>query len=533
MALNPQSYLQANISEDTTGSDYNFNIWGLLGLFPEIDFSRIYYGTLSYGFGTSEQDVFDPYIVKGTAGRYNAVLSTNSINLGLTKSKVNAWLGTMEPSFNFYLANRSTPSLIANSIWKDSDRVIQFTATGDFDAVLGVSWAASGGALHGTGFGYGLIVFKNSDPTSNFKLSGDFEQGSSIILSGDFQDDDGVNFESVKFQWVSGIDIESVKFEWTKINPTTIHESTNKLQFSQDEVGKFISCKVSYTDLKGFEEAIYCTSEVSVTNKYFSPTGNVLINGKTSNGQVLTASNTLLDLDGVKNVTYKWYIEGSSTPIGTGDVYKLSSSEVGKAITVTATYIDGDNTMESVSSTPTNKISNTNFIPIKLRYWSNAISLKHDFGFIDSSSKIMDTSGSVVEIDLLSVSSLSPSIPPPPNATLSSVTLSDVLAALKLYLGKSEAISASPYKFLAADFDSSGSLSLNDVLGLLKFYLGKSVTRLPEWVYVEESNQPVAKNGLAYTKDNTSSPMVMFDGTETEINLVGVLRGDVDGSFGV
>lgn len=136
---------------------------------------------------------------------------------------------------------------------------------------------------------------------------------------------------------------------------------------------------------------------------------------------------------------------------------------------------------------------------------------------------------------------LNPSLAAPNNAK-SAITLTDVLAALKIYLGKAlPSTYASPMNYIAADFDGVGGVTLTDVLSLLKFYLGKSTTASPQWVFVDSADfsgsgstasirgandKPLDKtNTLPHAIDQT------FDADHSSIQLVGVLRGDVDGSW--
>ena len=82
------------------------------------------------------------------------------------------------------------------------------------------------------------------------------------------------------------------------------------------------------------------------------------------------------------------------------------------------------------------------------------------------------------------------------------ISLTDVLLSLKYYLGKTE---LSQYAASAADYNDDSSVNLTDVLLTLKSYLGKN-QELPSWRF-EETN------------------------VEGEVTLVGVLSGDVDGSW--
>lgn len=110
-----------------------------------------------------------------------------------------------------------------------------------------------------------------------------------------------------------------------------------------------------------------------------------------------------------------------------------------------------------------------------------------------------------------------------------SITLSDVLDALKLYLGKSVS-EPSPYNFLAADLDGNGVVNLVDVLGILKVYLGKSVAKGPEWIFVSKS--AVEANSTQIKANSCSVLLTELDQVESSsIEVVGVLRGDVNGSW--
>ncbi len=137
---------------------------------------------------------------------------------------------------------------------------------------------------------------------------------------------------------------------------------------------------------------------------------------------------------------------------------------------------------------------------------------------------------------------ISPTASAPANAK-SAITLTDVLAALKIYLGKSVPDSyASPFNFVAADFDQSGAVTLTDVLQLLKYYLGKSTANSPEWVFVNAvdlqgsgvtSTLQSATTGANVSKALTTTKVVAhdFSADAAELQLIGVLRGDVDGSW--
>jgi hypothetical protein len=128
------------------------------------------------------------------------------------------------------------------------------------------------------------------------------------------------------------------------------------------------------------------------------------------------------------------------------------------------------------------------------------------------------------------------------SAASSGITLTDVLGALKVYLGKPlpEAYN-SDLKYIAADFDGNGTVNLTDVLGLLKFYLNKPVNAAPAWVFVD-SAQTTTVNGQTLHLSNKAgqtlsttaaapSPILADLNSDESVQLLGVLRGDMDGSW--
>ena len=97
-----------------------------------------------------------------------------------------------------------------------------------------------------------------------------------------------------------------------------------------------------------------------------SPSGSVTISGTATQGQTLTAANTLADADGMGNISYQWQdsIDGmvwSYISNAVGGYCDISGNEIGKQIRVEASYIDGHGTMEHVFSTHTNTVQMQTF----------------------------------------------------------------------------------------------------------------------------------------------------------------------------
>ena len=84
-----------------------------------------------------------------------------------------------------------------------------------------------------------------------------------------------------------------------------------------------------------------------------APTGVVTITGNAAQNQTLTASNTLADVDGLGAITYQWSAAGVAIAGATGAALVLGSAQIGKAITVAASYTDGGATAETKTSAAT------------------------------------------------------------------------------------------------------------------------------------------------------------------------------------
>jgi|GEM_PF-1322398 len=83
------------------------------------------------------------------------------------------------------------------------------------------------------------------------------------------------------------------------------------------------------------------------------PTGELKIIGDAKIGQNLTVQNTLNDADGLGKIAYQWLKNGVAIFGATQSNYTPTKSDLGKAISVTANYIDGLKNAESITSDPT------------------------------------------------------------------------------------------------------------------------------------------------------------------------------------
>lgn len=117
----------------------------------------------------------------------------------------------------------------------------------------------------------------------------------------------------------------------------------------------------------------------------------------------------------------------------------------------------------------------------------------------------------------------------PGDRKAASISLGDALAALKIALG---ATAYGPYQIIAADFNNDGKVALGDALSILKYALG-STQYQPNWVFLDASDAGLTSGDLVIDKSHTMSHPIDLDLAQSAtVDIVGVLRGDVDGSWG-
>ena len=113
------------------------------------------------------------------------------------------------------------------------------------------------------------------------------------------------------------------------------------------------------------------------------------------------------------------------------------------------------------------------------------------------------------------------------------VNLQDAVAILKMIANQpvnAPGRSLSPYQALAADFDGNGSVSLADALGVLRHTVGLAAAAAPRWAFVDEADPGMPARATA-TPGLVPATLAGVTPVDGHVGLVGVLRGDVDGSW--
>jgi Ca2+-binding RTX toxin-like protein len=203
-----------------------------------------------------------------------------------------------------------------------------------------------------------LVANVNDAPTGGVTVSGAAIQNQSLTAANTLADLDGLG--AVSYQWQSSTD----GVAWSAISGAT----ANRLTLGQAQVGKRVRVVARYTDGQGTLENFASAATSFVVNVNDAPTGTVTVSGTATQNQILTAANTLADVDGLGAVSYQWQsstdgMTWSAISGATASNLTLGQAQVGKRVRVVASYTDGQGTVESVSSAATSSVVNVNDAP--------------------------------------------------------------------------------------------------------------------------------------------------------------------------
>ena len=185
----------------------------------------------------------------------------------------------------------------------------------------------------------------NNPATGAPIISGTAQAGETLTAdTSGMTDDDGLDEVQYAHQWLA----DDANLEGATGSSYTL---------TDDEVGKTIKVKVSFTDDANNQESLTSVATTAVTPQPNSPaTGLPTISGTAQVDETLTAyTSGIADQDGLTNVSYsyQWLADDANLEGATGSSYTLTDDEVGKAIRVKVTFTDDRNNKESLTSATT------------------------------------------------------------------------------------------------------------------------------------------------------------------------------------
>jgi hypothetical protein len=191
------------------------------------------------------------------------------------------------------------------------------------------------------------------------------------------------------------------------------------------------------------------------------------------------------------------------------------------------------------AATPLINLDMTSVKEVELLAYSwNAHTLLSAVGLVaDISSGMTDARGTVSLAAITSTSlalTASRAIPSAEaSATDQAVNLQDAIAILKMIVGldvNGAGKALSPYQAYAADYDGNGKVELSDAISVLKHVVGLDAPK-PQWLFFNEIDSTLPGKANLLPGSVPALSIDLSGSSPVHVGLVGVLRGDVDGSY--
>jgi hypothetical protein len=216
-----------------------------------------------------------------------------------------------------------------------------------------------------------VIANVNDDPISSLTISGTPAQNQQLTAP-TITDLDGIPTSgtgALSYQWQSSPDGTN---NWTDISGATASTFTT----TQTQVNKCLRVVTTYTDNFGKAETVTSNATLIIANVNDSPTGAIAISGNAIQGNVLTVTANVTDLDGIPTdpvyvgspgINWQSSSDGGATwtnintyfsPIASANAgLTLTQNLVGKLVRAVYTYTDNFGYREYVNSAASTSIS--------------------------------------------------------------------------------------------------------------------------------------------------------------------------------
>ncbi len=189
------------------------------------------------------------------------------------------------------------------------------------------------------------LVRVNYPATGLPTIGGTVQVGETLTASTTGIDDaDGLDDVTFTYQWLA---------DGTEISGATDPTYT----LVDDDVGKTIKVRVTFTDDGGNPETLTSAATAAVEPRPNSPaTGAPTISGTARVGETLTAgTSAIADADGMSGAVfiYHWLANGADIAGATNNTYTLVDTDVGKTIKVRVIFTDNADNEETLTSAAT------------------------------------------------------------------------------------------------------------------------------------------------------------------------------------
>ncbi|OCH97407.1 hypothetical protein A8135_14685 [Legionella jamestowniensis] len=192
----------------------------------------------------------------------------------------------------------------------------------------------------------------SAQPTTEVANINDLPQGSVIIeglIDGFAYEDQTLIANTSSITDVDGLG--EFTYQWYANDIAIEGATAASYTLSQADVDKAIRVEVSYTDSYNTFEQLSSAATAAVLNINDAVQGTVEIQGTAQVNQILTAYTAgISDEDGLGDFTYQWFANDIALDGATDANYTLTASDIGKQISVQVSYVDGYNTLETLTS---------------------------------------------------------------------------------------------------------------------------------------------------------------------------------------
>ena len=200
------------------------------------------------------------------------------------------------------------------------------------------------------------VLNVNDPPTGTLNVLGIPKQGSELTADVQINDVDGIGTDE------KGNNLYN--YQWLRDGKNIVGGTKSTYALTVEDIQKTISVKVTYIDLQNTLETVFSSGvAVSEQKSTTNPphTGTVEIKGIPQQNKLLIVIDTLADVDGLGTVTYHWLLDGEEKSID--PFYTLTQEDVGKNISLYATYTDLSGHDETTYRTAVLRVTNVNDPP--------------------------------------------------------------------------------------------------------------------------------------------------------------------------
>lgn len=183
-----------------------------------------------------------------------------------------------------------------------------------------------------------------------------------VVITGDAAEDERLRADTSFLSDAEGLG--SLSYQWLRDGVVINGATEDGFTLNQQDVGTQLSVVVTYIDSEGALETMTSAATDAVRNVNDAPTGALGLQRSITERSLATARlNSVDDEDGLGEMAYQWLRDGEEIEGATRLTYLPRQIDVGAQLTIRATYTDGQGTVETLTSSPSNPVINVNDTP--------------------------------------------------------------------------------------------------------------------------------------------------------------------------